>query len=304
MKQSNPIVVKLLLSLSLVVLAAFITLLLSAFILPNPQEAVSKAIQAGANITPDIQSILLKMKLSQGIQTVGFFLLPALIILFVFYKKKGVTLPLTTHVSGRDIFDVIFLIVFTNTIMYVVAQYSQMLPWPEFLLKDNEQSQTLTNMLLSGASYGDLAINLTIVCLLPAVCEEFLFRGFLQRMLMKWFSDPHISIFIAAVVFSAFHFDAVMFIPRFLLGAILGYLFYWTGSLIIPMLAHFINNAQVVVGAFIIEKMQNKPLAQVSSGDVTVDNFNLILSVLLMAFLLYSIYNRHMSTKEFIRIGI
>jgi membrane protease YdiL (CAAX protease family) len=40
-------------------------------------------------------------------------------------------------------------------------------------------------------------------------------------------------------------------VPRFFLGALLGYLFYWSGSLWVPILAHVVNNGSQVVLAYL-----------------------------------------------------
>jgi uncharacterized protein len=93
-----------------------------------------------------------------------------------------------------------------------------------------------------------------------------------------------------------FHFDAVMFLPRFLLGAMLGYLFYWTGSIWVSAFAHFINNAQYVVSAFIINRMKISSAAG-NIDDLNVSNFNVLLSIVLIVLLLFSIYMRHMNVK-------
>jgi Predicted metal-dependent membrane protease len=304
MKQSKPIVVKLVFSFILIALCILSIMILSSYLFPNAEGEIQQLLKHDAKSIPNLDKILVNLKLVQALQTIGIFLIPALISIGVFYRRIGITLPLTTKVKGRDIFDAIFLIVFANTIMFVIAQYSRMIPWPQEVVNSNEMNQQVTSLLVSGSSYSSLALNLVVVCLLPAICEEFFFRGFLQRVFMKWFKDPHINIFLAAVIFSAVHFDPMMFIPRFLLGALLGYLFYWTGSLWIPMISHFVNNAQFVVGAFIIEKMQNGVPAESDGSDFTVDNFNLILSILIIIMLLFSIYNRHMNVKEYIRIKI
>ena len=57
----------------------------------------------------------------------------------------------------------------------------------------------------------------------------------------------HLSIWASAIIFSAIHFQFYGFIPRLLLGALFGYLYYWSGNLLIPMFAHFVNNAFGVI---------------------------------------------------------
>ena len=82
---------------------------------------------------------------------------------------------------------------------------------------------------------------------MPAIGEELIFRGYLQQKLAKRFGDMNASIFLTAFLFSLIHFHFDGLIPRFVLGILLGYLFYWGRSLWLPILAHFVNNAQGVV---------------------------------------------------------
>lgn len=299
MISTKSVLFKIIISFLIIALTTLVTLLLGEAIFPNATNAMGLLLKDGVKFTPQIQQLLLQMKLSQGVQTVGIFLIPAVVVLFVFYRKSGVLLPLTSKVGGYDVLYVFFLIIFSNTFLVVVAQYSQMLPWPKEFISGREQNETLTKLLLMGTGYGDLMLNLFIVAVLPAFCEEFFFRGFLQRVLMKWFKDAHLSILIAAVVFSAFHFDAVNFLPRFLLGAMLGYLFYWTGSLWLPIIAHFLHNAQIVLLMFVVNNVKGTSGLGDMDGSLSVSSFHLILSVALTGLLLLSIYRRYMSVKDY-----
>ena len=67
-------------------------------------------------------------------------------------------------------------------------------------------------------------------------------------MIGKWTSNPHTIIWIAAILFSAFHLQFYGFLPRMILGAYFGYLLYWSKSIWIPVFAHFVNNAFAVIG--------------------------------------------------------
>ena len=77
-----------------------------------------------------------------------------------------------------------------------------------------------------------------------------MFRGYLQKKISKRLSNIHISICITAVIFSAIHFHFQAFIARFILGLVLGYLFVWSKSIWLPILAHFINNFQALLVSF------------------------------------------------------
>ena len=88
------------------------------------------------------------------------------------------------------------------------------------------------------------------MAILPAIGEELLFRGVFQRLLTEWTRNIHWGIILAALLFSFFHFEFYGFLPRFLLGVFFGYLFVWTSSIWVPILAHFTNNFIIVVYSF------------------------------------------------------
>ncbi len=84
-----------------------------------------------------------------------------------------------------------------------------------------------------------------VVGVLPGVCEEVMFRGFILNALKKkgiWY-----GIIFSAVLFGAFHLDPFRFLPVTLLGIWLGYLAVKTKSLYVPILAHFTQNSLAII---------------------------------------------------------
>jgi hypothetical protein len=86
-----------------------------------------------------------------------------------------------------------------------------------------------------------------MIGILAAVGEELIFRGLLQRLLNGMVKNVHLAVIITAILFSAFHFQFFSFLPRLLLGLILGYLMYYGRSIWYPILAHFANNIMGVI---------------------------------------------------------
>jgi membrane protease YdiL (CAAX protease family) len=126
--------------------------------------------------------------------------------------------------------------------------------FPEFLKgfqtwarEKEDLSAQLTEAMTNFNSPRDLIIGLLVIALLPAIGEELVFRGLIQNEFFRGTGKVHISIWAAAFLFSAIHLQFFGFIPRLLLGALFGYLYYWSGNLLIPMFAHFFNNAFSVV---------------------------------------------------------
>ncbi len=122
-----------------------------------------------------------------------------------------------------------------------------LVPLPASALEAEASARALTETFLSDASLMGLAVNLLVMAVLPALGEELLFRGALQPLLLRWTSRPHLSIWITAILFSALHMQFAGFLPRLLLGALLGYAAWLGKSLWLPMLIHGLNNATAVL---------------------------------------------------------
>ena len=150
----------------------------------------------------------------------------------------------------------------------------------------------VTEIFLIMESPADLLLNLFVIGFIAALSEEVFFRGALQRVLIEWTGSVHKGVWIAAVIFSAIHLQFYGFFPRMVLGAMLGYMFVWSGSLWIPIFAHFINNAVGVLLNYYVQKgkipeeIENIGSA---SGEVVV----LIMSVVLTAGFTVSFYRMH-----------
>jgi hypothetical protein len=139
------------------------------------------------------------------------------------------------------------------------------LKWIEDWMKmKEEEMKVLTERLLSMKTATDLAVNLLMIAILPAIGEELFFRGGVQTAFWRWFKNHHVAIWVTAILFSSIHLQFYGFLPRMLLGAGFGYLYVWSRSIWIPVLAHFINNGLVVVVAWIYQK-QGKPIDDVET---------------------------------------
>jgi membrane protease YdiL (CAAX protease family) len=89
----------------------------------------------------------------------------------------------------------------------------------------------------------DLLVSIVLVGLLAAIGEELFFRGILQRIMIQIFRSPWLGIFVTAAIFSAIHGQFLGFIPRMILGIILGLLYWYSGSLLPAIAGHFVFNS-------------------------------------------------------------
>ena len=96
-------------------------------------------------------------------------------------------------------------------------------------------------------SSGNMTLVVLLIGLLPAIGEELVFRGVIQKTLENWSRKPHLAIFLSGAIFSFIHFQFAGFLPRMFLGMLLGYAYYFSKSLLVPMILHFVFNASQAV---------------------------------------------------------
>lgn len=92
-----------------------------------------------------------------------------------------------------------------------------------------------------------LLSNLLLLGLLPAICEEFLFRGVLQRLISENFNHKIWAIILPSLAFALLHFSLYEFIPILLGGLFLSLIYHYSQSLKLCILIHFINNGVQVI---------------------------------------------------------
>lgn len=135
-------------------------------------------------------------------------------------------------------------------------------------------------------SFGQYLLSLIVMAAIPAICEELIFRGALQQVLIKWFRHPFIGILVTAVIFSAIHLSFFGFLPRAFLGMILGYIFYYGKNIKLNMLAHFINNGTVVTTLYIYH-IQHKSIENAMDAKSPLSVQVIGIMVLLFVFYLF-----------------
>jgi len=177
------------------------------------------------------------------------FVLPGLIFGWILYKQDWLRgLGFEHELTTRGIW--ISMVSILAMYPFVIWTYSinKLLPLPQFFQNMEERTAELTASLVVMHSVDELLINLLVIALIPAIGEELIFRGILQRKLGYIVKNIHVVIWLSAIIFSAVHLQFAGFLPRMVLGLVLGYLFYFSGSLWVPILAHIFNNGfQLIV---------------------------------------------------------
>lgn len=115
-----------------------------------------------------------------------------------------------------------------------------------------ERNEMMMKSLMRGTTPMDFAIHLVVFALIPAIGEELLFRGVIMRISYSNSQNIHFAILIAAAIFGIAHGSVYNFLPIMLMGVLLGYIYYLSGSIWLSILAHFMNNALAALGIFLI----------------------------------------------------
>jgi membrane protease YdiL (CAAX protease family) len=228
-------------------------------------------------------------------QQIGLFLVPALLLAKTEGQKinrfYGFTKP-----KIELMLIVVVLMICAMPVLEWVTQFNQKMVLPEALkgiekwMKDAEdQGMKTTIALLKMDHVGMFVLNLGMIALLPAVAEELMFRGGLQRAFGRMFKNCHVAIWLSAFIFSAIHMQFYGFFPRLFLGATFGYLYFWSGSLWYAIFGHFINNAYAVCAAWYMQK-NNIPLSE-ADKTMNIAWYGYIISAVL-TFLLFRYFKK------------
>jgi uncharacterized protein len=195
----------------------------------------------------------------QGCATfIGLFMIPYFYARGV--EKVNLSELFKGRITGLTLLLAFCIVIFFTGFNSVIIEWNSKISFPEFLKgfetwarKTETLATELTTYLTQFDSFSQFIIALMVVAVFAGIAEEFVFRGLLQPALHRATKNIHVAIWVSAILFSALHMQFFGFVPRVLLGALFGYLCYWSGNLAVPMFAHFVNNALSVVGIYLVQ---------------------------------------------------
>ena len=242
---------------------------------------------------PDNVNII---KFFQIIQSTGIFLIPPFLIGYLFENNSFKYLSIKNKPKLLPIIFTGITMIAAIPLINFLASINAQMKLPEFLsglenwMKYSEQeAQKIGDAFINVSTFNGFMVNILMIAIIPAFGEEFLFRGVIQRIFKDWTKNIHWAIFITALLFSAMHMQFFGFIPRFLMGVFLGYLFAWSGSIWLPITAHFINNCFAVVFSYLLfTKKISINLDTLGSSSDTI--IYLIFSIIITSSLIFLIY--------------
>ena len=213
-----------------------------------------------------LQSALLQPKnasiaqFANALASVIAFGLPGIVVAF-FSKDKLVSELGFVRIKNWNQIGLVILIAITGLFLSgALGDLTEKIPIPVALknwaTQMEDQYKKALYAMTQMKSVLDLLFAIIAVAVVPAIVEELFFRASLQKILMDWTGKPYVAIIVTAVIFSAFHFSYFGFLSRMSLGIILGIIYYYTKTIWLPMLMHFINNG---IGIAILYFVRNDP---------------------------------------------
>lgn len=208
---------------------------------------------------PDfINEHLALVKLINMGNTLVMFLVPALVFTLV-QKHRPLKFFKLNHIPPFTlILLALAIVVCSFPLISASNELNQKIPLPEFLTSQEQSIDGMIETYLQMSGPADLFINLILLAFLPALAEEVFFRGGLQKLLRQALGNPDIAILVTAAFFSGMHMQFSGFLPRFILGVLFGYIYYWGRNLWLPIICHFIFNGSQVILAYVMLQYPDK----------------------------------------------
>lgn len=221
-------------------------------------EVLTNSLSPSGMNSPEAISFL---KYFQVLQSVGLFVVPPFILGWLYHGDILEYLQLNRSTRMQIYLMAALCLLVVIPFINFLGSLNSRMKLPESLsgvenwMKSMEDAaQMMVEKFMKVSSISGLLFNIFMIGILPALGEELMFRGVIQKIFTNWTKNPHWGIWITAFLFSAMHMQFYGFLPRMALGAMFGYLLVWTGTMWVPILAHFVNNTMGVIGYFLINK--------------------------------------------------
>lgn len=168
----------------------------------------------------------------------------------------------------------------------------------KWMKASEESAGKQIGLMLKGNKVQDLFLNLLFIAAFAGVGEELFFRGVLQRLFIKLFKNVWLGIIVTAIIFSAIHFQFYGFIPRFILGILLGLIYWYSGSLWPAIIAHFMYDGFAVVMIWFNPSLADKESVSVSPGNPVMTAILAILSAAVVVAIIRVMKKRSVTSYE------
>ena len=267
------------------ILASLISVIIIKLALGAPLSGMAAAILDPKNIQV--------ARFVQFASTFFLFAIPAFVFAAIIERRPVQYLGFSTHSNARQFYIVLLLVIAALFAQSTISQLNELIPLSKnlqntFKNMEDEYAKEVLSM-AQMKTFGDYIYALIILAFLPALFEEMFFRGALQQTFIRMFRNAFWGILITSIFFSAAHFSFYGFLTRLFLGLVLGYIFYYSKNIWLNITAHFLNNAVVVTGLYLLSR--SGKLTEKSLED---DNYPVYVGILAIVavFALFTFFKR------------
>ncbi len=201
--------------------------------------------------------VLKSLKLIQSFNMIGGFLLPAFLFSKALQQQPDRFIGYVFKPDYRFVLIALGIMLVSTPLISALIEWNEAYTFPASMASMEQkfkatqaEAENLTKAFVATDNIGGLLLNMVVVALLPAICEEFLFRGALMRFLMMCMKNKHLVVVLTAMVFSVMHGEFYGLLPRFMLGVFLGYITWFSGSIWPAVAAHFLNNGLALLAIY------------------------------------------------------
>lgn len=209
----------------------------------------------------------------QAVSTLFMMFLPVVFFAMICYRKPWLYTGANSATSWKQFALVAVILILVFPVGGALAELNKVMPLPhklELKFKAMEETRRAQEAaFININTFSKYIFSIFIIAVLPAIFEEFFFRAGLQNIFMRWFRGPLVAIILTSFIFSIIHISYYGFLVRFALGMILGYIFYYSGSIWLSVFLHFLFNGLQVTAMYALKASNN-----INSKDVE-ENFPL-----------------------------
>lgn len=221
----------------------------------------------------------------QAVSTFFMFFLPVYFTALICYRNPWRFIGFKMKFNAKQLLIVLGIVILTFPLSGALAEINKIIPisksWEVYFKAKEAERAAQEAALININSFSRYMLSMLIIALLPAIFEEVCFRGGLQNILIRWFKGPWFAIILTAIVFSAIHASYYGFLVRFALGVILGLIFYYSGSLWLSVICHFLYNGVQVTAMYLSS-------TDVANRKDVEENFPIWAGVVALIFIVYA----------------
>jgi len=192
------------------------------------------------------------------------FLLPPLVVARIFKERTKRIIgfyrrpPTTLLVLGFAA------VVLCLPFIYMANEVNQQLPLPDSAWSIEGDVDKIQTDMINQPGWLAILCNFLLIAVIAPVAEEVFFRGGMQKLTYRITSNPHLAIIVSAAAFSAVHMEFAGFIPRMILGMMLGYMAFWSGNILVPIFCHAVFNGGQLALVYMLKQSVISDPEQVS----------------------------------------